>query len=754
MARIIDRRQGADARCAIALTLALMASLATAPRAQAQGACPGAVPACPYTIASQVGQRAGGVLRFPQSVAIGPDGSVYVADQSSSVIQVFGPDGSLRREVGRAGTRPGELTSVGAITVAADNTLFVADGSNRIDRFDAAGNLLRSFGRRGTGVGEFNFGKGGGNDAPAGGGLVTSGNLLFVSDSLNNRLQRFNLDGSGATEIVPPGRLYNPRGLAVRGQRLIVADDKNHRLVVLDFAGRVIRTVGSGQGARGNQFSFPFGVAVDPKGRVFVADDINQRVLRFGPQPDYKYKARWGHYGTGPGQLAYPRAIATDNSGALYVTNTGNDRIDVFDNTGGLLRSWGISGRGKGQFNAPLGVAADANGVRAVADSINGRVELLNPDGSNASSWGSPAPGPTILRSPVAVAFDAAGDAYVLDQRRGRIFVFARATGLPARTIAAQGSGPGLLLDPSAISIANDVITVADTGNRRIARFSTAGDYLGAWTNTGAVRGVAVTPDGSRTYASATDNRITVFDAQGAIVMQFGGLGRTLGKLSAPAQISLDAGGKLWVADRANNRIQRFGPNGERLGMFGERGIGTGQFINPTGVVVDCRGVLTVTDTRNNRIQQFLLAAPEAPPCAPTSPIGNPPPPKAPTLPPPLGPELAVKILRTSKLFTTRRLPLQVGCDTICRVEITGTLTERNKPRRRKRAFSISLRPTTARLAAGQSKIVRVRLTRAQVARLRRAMQSRRGLTVTLQVEATADAGEPTTVSRSLTARG
>ena len=752
MARIIRRRTGGIAGWIGVLAL-LGAWTASAP-AQAQSACPGAAPACPYTISSQIGQRGGGVLRFPQSVAIGPDGSVYIADQSSSVVQVFGPDGSFRREVGRAGTRPGELTSVGAITVAADNTLFVADGNNRIDRFDAAGNFLGSFGRRGTGVGEFNFGKGGGNDAPAGGGLVTSGNLLFVSDSLNDRVQRFNLDGSGGVEILPPGRLYNPRGLAIRGQRLIIADDKNHRLVVTDFGGRVIRTVGSGQGARGNQFSFPFGVAIDPQGRVFVADDINQRVLRFGPQPNYKYRARWGHYGTAPGQLAYPRAIASDAAGALYVTNTGNDRIDVFDRSGRMLRSWGVSGRGPGQFNAPLGLAADANGVRAVADSINGRVEFLNPDGSVATSWGSPAPGPTILRSPVAVAFDAAGDAYVLDSRRARIFVFARATGLPARTIAAQGSGPGRLLDPSAIAIANGIITVADTGNRRIVRFTTAGDYLGAWSDTGAVRGIAVTPDGARTYASATNNRITVYDAQGGQIAQFGGLGRTLGKLSAPAQIALDAGGKLWVADRGNNRIQRFGPNGERLGMFGERGIGPGQFINPTGVVVDCHGVLTVTDTRNNRVQQFALAAPEAPPCVATTPLGNPPPPKAPTLPPPLGPELSVKVLRATKLFTTRQLPLRVGCDTICTVVVTGTLTERNKPRKRKRAFSVSLRPAKVELGAGDSRIVRVRLTRTQVARLRRAMRARRALTVTLQVEATADAGEPTTVSRSLTARG
>ena len=174
MARRTHRRRACRGIATCALALGALALPASAP---AQTACPGATPACPYTASSQIGQRAGGVLRFPQSVAIGPDGSVYVADQSSSVVQVFGPDGALRREVGRAGTRPGELTSVGAIAVAGDNSLFVADGNNRIDRFDATGRFVSSFGKRGTGVGEFNFGKGGGNDAPAGGGLVASGQL-------------------------------------------------------------------------------------------------------------------------------------------------------------------------------------------------------------------------------------------------------------------------------------------------------------------------------------------------------------------------------------------------------------------------------------------------------------------------------------------------------------------------------------------------------------------------------------------------
>ena len=589
------------------------------------------------------------MLRFPQTVAIGPDGNVYVGDQSSSVVQVFDPLGTFLREVGRAGVRPGELGSVGAIAVAGDNTLFVAEGTNRIDRFDAAGNLVQSFGKGGNGVGEFHFGAGGGNDAPAGGGLAVSGNLLFVSDSFNDRIQRFNLDGSGGAEIVAPGTLAYPRGLTVDGQRLLVADDKHHRIAVFDIGGRPLTTFGSGPGAGPGQFNFPFGVAVDPAGRVFVADDLNHRVVRFGPKSAYPYKARWGHYGTEPGGLAYPRAIAVDAAGTLYVTNTGNDRIDVFDRSGGLLRSFGASGRANGQFNTPLGVGADASGIRAVADSVNGRVQLLNPDGSIATVWGSVAPGPTILRNPVAVAFDAAGNGYVLDKRRARILVFSRATG-PARPHdRLAGLGSRQAARPVR---ARDHARRHDLRRRHRQRARRAlhdrrrlprrADRRrpGGRDRRHARRRRACTSTTSATSACST--------RPATAITEFGGLGNKIGKLAAPAQIALDGAGNLWVADRGNNRVQQFGPNGERLLTFGARGVGPGQFINPTGVSVDCRGTLTVTDTQNNRVQQFALAAPPAVACAALGPLGNPPPPKLPTLPLPLGPQVTVRALRSN----------------------------------------------------------------------------------------------------------
>jgi tripartite motif-containing protein 71 len=734
---------------ALALALAVLGALPAAAGAE----CPGVPSTCPYVAALQIGQRAEGVMRFPQAVASGPDGSVYVADQGSHVVQVFGPDGVFRREVGIAGSRPGQLGAVGAIAVAGDNSLLVADGSNRIDRFDANGQLIDSWGATGSAVGQFRFGAGGGNSAAAGGGLAVSGNFVYVADTGNDRVQRFSLDGGHGAEIVPAGQLANPRGIAVRGTRLLVADDQHHRLVVYDTGGHLLRVVGQ-QGSGPGQLSFPYGVAADSAGRVFVADDLNHRVVRFSSAPDYRYKARWGSYGTAPGQLAYPRGIAVDAPGNVYVANTGDDRIDVFDRGGQLLRSFGSSGRAPGQFDEPLGVASDASGVRAVADSVNGRIELLNPYGSLAAVWGSPAPGPTILPRPVAVAFDAGGNAYVLDNRRSRIVVFSRATGLPVRMIGSPGSGPGQLLGPSALAIdARGTISVADSGNERIALFGTGGTYLGAMTDIGDTRGIAVTPDGSRTYVTTAAGRIVVYDPSGSEVDTFGGRGSKLGKLEAPGQIALDAAGNLWVADRGNNRVQQFGPAGERLGTFGQRGIALGEFVHPTGVSVDCTGTLTVTDGSNNRVQQFALAAPAAAPCAALPPVATPPPPKLPTLPAALGPQVALRVLRTTGLVATRTLPLRVGCDTTCTVTATATATPAASPPRRHRRVTVSLSTVKLALPAGETKILRPALSRKKARQLTRALRGRRALKVTVQIAAAGTTGEPTTITRRLQAR-
>jgi len=737
---------------ALAAPIAVAAALAAAAPALAD--CPGLLGnggACPYTGIQETGQRSGGVLRFPQAIAVAPDGTVYVGDQGSHTIQAFDPSGAFVRDIGIAGTRPGELTAIGSLGVAADGSVFVADGgTNRISRFSPTGTLLHSFGGSGTDPGRFRFGAGGGNDAAAGGGIAVRDGNLYVSDTGNDRVQRFDLDGGRPVVIVGPGTLANPRGLTVRKTRVLVADDQNHRLAVFDTGGRFLRSVGGGRGAGPGQLSFPYDVATDTAGRTFVADDMNQRIVRYSGPPNYPYKARWGSYGTGPGNFAYPRAIATDAQGRLYVTNTGNDRIDVFDASGTLLRSFGSSGRAVGQFDAPSGVAVDGAGLRAVADSVNGRVQLINPDGSIATVWGSPNPGPTILPDPVAVAFDSFGNGYVLDQRRSRILYFERGSATSPRSMGTPGSGPGQMLAPSALALdATGVLSVADTGNERIVRFQWDGTYIGSFPVPEPPRGIAVTPDGSRIYVSDTRARITVYDASGREIDRFGGRGRGIGKLEAPAQMTLDAGGNLWVADRGNNRVQQFGPTGARLLSFGSRGTGPGQFVHPTGVSVDCNGKLTVTDSDNNRVQSFQLAAPLGGPCTPLAAPAPAPALQFPTLPAPEGPLLSLRVLRRTSLLS-RGLPVRAGCDTPCSLTATVTFFQHNRPRRGHRRVSVAAKPLTVTIPAGTTKILRLKVRARDARKLRRALRGRRTIGVTIALTASAAAGQPTSETKRL----
>src|SRR3954465_6577589 len=194
--------------------LAVVAALILA--APAQAACPGADP-CPYTASRVAGLRSGGVLRFPLAVAIGPDGSAYVGDQYSHAVQVFGPDGTFKRELGATAKGPGGLSSIGGAAVAADGSVYVADGADRIDRFAQDGTLLDSWGSTGTAPGKFHFGAGGGNEYGAGGGVAVSNGSVYVADTRNDRIQRFAADGSHPVVIVPEGRLLRPQGLAVIG---------------------------------------------------------------------------------------------------------------------------------------------------------------------------------------------------------------------------------------------------------------------------------------------------------------------------------------------------------------------------------------------------------------------------------------------------------------------------------------------------------------------------------------------------------
>jgi DNA-binding beta-propeller fold protein YncE len=268
---------------------------------------------------------------------------VYVADQLSYVVRKFSSWGSFETEWGSYGGAPGQFGPIGGLATDAAGNVYVVDSShNRIEKFDSDGEFITQWGQSGNALGQFHFGSSQNPSVPPGGGIAVAGNYVYVADTGNNRIERFNLEGGEAFEWGSPGsgpgEFSHPRGVAANASEVIVADDDNQRIDKFDPSGDFERAIGT-QGQGPGQFEFPYGVALDAAGNVYVADNNNYRVDKLSPE--LSFLGAWGARGSEAGQLVYPRALASDSAGDTYVADTANDRVEVFDPTGDYLRTIG-----------------------------------------------------------------------------------------------------------------------------------------------------------------------------------------------------------------------------------------------------------------------------------------------------------------------------------------------------------------------------------------------------------------------------
>lgn len=267
-------------------------------------------------------------------------------------------------------------------------------------------------------------------------GVAVRNGRVYVGDTVARHIMVFDLNRGRHSRIgvEEPGALRMPFGMDLDPQgNLYVVDGSLKRVHVYDADGRYRRMIGQEM-----KWSRPSGLALDAaRRRLYVVDaggvdNENHRVHALDLDTG-KPLFQIGKRGDGPGEFNLPRDAVVGADGLLYVVDSGNFRVQVFDGEGKFVKTFGAIGRQGGQFSRPKEIAADASGNIYVADSAFGNFQIFNREGALLLDVGSRGntDAPAKFMLPSGIAVDSDGRVYMVDQFFRKVEVF-RPADLPA----------------------------------------------------------------------------------------------------------------------------------------------------------------------------------------------------------------------------------------------------------------------------------------------------------------------------------
>lgn len=459
----------------------------------------------------------------------------------------------------------------------------------------------------------------------------------------------------------PSALLSSPHHVSVdRGGTLYIADSAEN-LVRRVTPDGVISTLDS-------NVQFPWSAVAGPAGDIYVADTANHRIKRISPSGSVSIVAGNGAQGySGDGgaataaQLNFPRAVAVDGSGNLYIADTANNRIRIVRADGRIstYAGTGILGAPRDGENAaesplgyPSGIAVDSARNLYIAEALGQHIRIVTPDGvihsvagsdqAGAGAEGVPALG-SPLNTPDDVAVDGQGNVYIADTNNNRVRKI-KPDGTIS-TLAGTGvagfrgdNGPASAAQLNAPKgVASDMsgnVFIADSENHRIRKVAPNGiitTVAGSDPGSGdggpalaarlfAPGGIAVDASGNVFIADTNNHRVRRVGTDGTITTVAGtgspgysdnGSGQ-LAQLNAPVGLAFDRSGNLYIADSGNHAIRKLSQGFLTtvagtgvLGNSGDEGPATkAQLFNPNAIAFDASGAMYIADSSNNRIRR------------------------------------------------------------------------------------------------------------------------------------------------------
>jgi len=589
----------------------------------------------------------GSAARFfnPSGIAADAAGNIYVADSGNNTIRKVTTNGvvtTLAGSVGQFGSADGTNNAAlfnypSGLAVDGAGNVYVADTYNStIRKVTSSGVVTTVAGRAGlsgsadgtNGTALFNF--------PRGVAVDSAGNV-YVADSGNNTIRKVTTSGvvttlagsagvSGSADGTNNTALFfYPSGVAVDGAgNVYVADLDNNTIRKVTSLG-VATTLaglpqfdhfgtpigGSADGTNSTaRFNYPFGVAVDNAGNVYVADTGNsiiRQVTTNGVVTTLAGNAGQTGSADGTNSAAFfdnPYDVALAGNGRLCVADTGNDAIRMVI-TNGLVTTVAGSSEQSGsvditgssaRFNNPVGVAVDDTGNVFVADSGSDTIRMITSNGvvstvagsANLAGSANGTNDTARFNNPEGLAVDGQGDLYVADSgnniirkvtRDKVVTIMAGSAGQPGSADGtnntAQFNNPiGLAVDRAGN------VYVADSGNDTI-RIVTAG-------------GVVTTLAGSAGQSGSADGT------------------NSAARFNHPSGLAVDSAGNVYLADTGNSTIRKVTSGAVVTTLAGSPGLtgsadditGTARYFLPNGVAVDGAGTVYVADTGNSTIRR------------------------------------------------------------------------------------------------------------------------------------------------------
>ncbi len=361
----------------------------------------------------------------------------------------------------------------------------------------------------------------------------------------------------------------------------------------------------------------PEGAAIS-KDTVYVVDSGTNQVVMYA-LPGGKYKGRFGaktggFFGGDDQALESPRGIAV-HEGVVYVADTGNKRIQMFGVNGVFMHTLTLSAKGSGeggknlpwQLKKAVDIALDEAGRIYVLDSDENQIKVYDPKGLYLRSFED-------IGSPVALAVAEDG-VYVADERTQAVSKF-DFDGKLAFPFGSKGEGKSQTKKLSGLAVEKgQQVYIGDAGKSLINQFQTvagtrmepvpkaAGRSSIKWQGSIPVEAVQLARDGKGTvYAIAKSGK----EGNVLLKLQDGKVAATIKPADMDlTAVTVDASGGLWVLDKKKKRCVKLDEAGQELTSFGSGGSGAGQFSNPASVAVASSGLVFVADRGNRSVQVF-----------------------------------------------------------------------------------------------------------------------------------------------------